>query len=627
MKPSRKCSYSEHFHNFFRSFHCRKLSFTSNTTNPGTPPVPGKANWVYTEATQVSTLRELLQSCARNRAATGGKACHGQIVRVGLQADTLISNMLINMYSKCGLVECARNVFDEMPVRSLISWNTMIGSCTQNGDGGESLGLFVCMQREGARFSEFTISGVLCACAAKCAVLECKQLHAFALKAAMDSNMFVATALLGVYAKSSFIEDASRIFECMPERSAVTWSSMIAAYVQNDLYEEALVLFQRAQTIGLENNQFSMSSVVSACANLAALIEGSQMHAVILKSGLESNIFVASSLIELYAKCGIIREAYTVFSSVEEKNVVLWNAMISGFSKHACCIEAMISFEKMQQMGICPNEITYVSVLSVCGHMGLVEKGWRYFDMMRKEHNLSPNVLHYSCMADVLGRAGLICEARHLLERMPFDATASMWGSLLSSCRIHGNTEIAEVAARHLFEIEPNNAGNHVLLSNTYAATKKWDEVARTRKLLKDSEAKKERGKSWIEVKNKVHIFMVGERSHPRIAKIYSRLEDLLEEMKKLDYKVCTEYDLHDVEEIRKQELLRHHSEKLALTFGLMSLPSCAPIRIMKNLRICGDCHTFMKLASKITAREIIIRDTNRFHHFQNGVCSCGDFW
>ncbi|KAM7463786.1 hypothetical protein LguiA_031907 [Lonicera macranthoides] len=556
-----------------------------------------------------------------------GKACHGQVIQIGLQRDTLTVNMVINMYSKCGLIEHARKMFDEMPERSLVSWNTMVGSYTQNGDEGEALDLFVQMQREGTEFSEFTVSGVLCACAAKFAVLECKQLHAFALKASMDSNTFVGTALLDVYAKCNLIKDAIKVFLDMPEWSATTWSSMAAGYVQNELYEEALVLFHRAQVAGLENNQFIISSVISACAALAALIEGNQVHSVLYKTGFHANIYVASSLVDMYAKCGSIKDAYLVFSCVEEKNVVLLNTMISGFSRHARSVEAMILFEKMQQIGLRPNEVTYVSVLSVCGHKGLVEKGRKYFDMMLKEHNVSPNVFHYSCMVDILSRTGLTSEAKNLIDIMPFDATASMWGSLLASCRVHKNVELAEVCAKYLFEIEPNNAGNHVLLSNIYATSSMWEEVAKARQVLKDSEAKKERGKSWIEIKDKVHTFMAGERIHPKMALIYLKLEDLLEEMKKLGYSGEAEHDLHDVEENRKQELLRHHSEKLAFMYGLMCLPSCAPIRIMKNLRICGDCHLFMKAASRITRREIIVRDTNRFHLFKDGFCSCGEFW
>lgn len=604
----------------------RKFSAISNVKLGGTK-TPVCNFWVDQRVDPVPLLHEILQSCSRTGAIMGGKACHSQIICIGFQANTLTSNMLINMYSKCGLVDCARKVFDEMPERSLVSWNTMIGSLTRSGEERGALGLFLQMQREGNPLSEFTVSSVLCACAGKFAVFECKQLHAFSVKASMDSNVFVGTALLDVYGKCGFIKEASSVFECMPERSLVTWSSMMAGYVQNALYEEALILFHKAQILELEADPFVFSSAICACAGLASLIEGNQVHAVLSKAGFGSNIFINSSLIDMYSKCGAIGEAYTLFQSVEDRNVVLWNAMISGFARHARSLEVMILFEKMQQIGMFPNEVTYISVLSACSHMGLVENGRKYFELMRTEHNVLPNVMHYSTMVDILGRAGLIVAAHNLIEDMPFSATASMWGSLLASCRIHGNLQLAEVAAEHLFELEPDNAGNHILLSNIYAANKKWEEVARTRKVLKESEVKKERGKSWIEVKNTVHSFMVGERNHPRITEIYLKLDDLVKELKKLGYLAKTEDDLHNVEESRKHELLRHHSEKLAVTFGLMCLPLNAPIRIMKNLRICGDCHSFMKLTSRFTGREIIVRDTNRFHHFENGSCSCQDFW
>ncbi|KAF8395426.1 hypothetical protein HHK36_019372 [Tetracentron sinense] len=607
-------------------FHSKSLSGVSSIQSE--TPSSESLVWVGVCWTEVLYLQDLLQRCARKRAAKEGKVCHGRTIQAGLQTDTLTSNILINMYSKCGLVDFARWVFDRMPERSLVSWNTMISSHTRHGEEEEALDLFMQMQREGITPpSEFALSSILCACAAKSAVFECQQLHAFALKNEMVSNVFVGTAVLDVYAKCYLIKDACRIFDRMPDRSAVTWSSMVAGYVQNDLYEEALMLFHRAQIIGLEQTQFTLSAALCACASLAALIEGNQVHAVSIKTGFGSNLFVAASLIDMYAKCGSIEEAYFVFSSVKEKNVVLLNAMISGFSKHARSLEAMILFEKMQQMGISPNEVTYVSVLSACSHMGLVRKGQRYFDLMIREHNVYPNILHYSCLVDILGRAGMTHEAHDLIERLPFDATASMWGSLLASCRIHGNLEVAEVAAKHLFEIEPDNAGNHILLSNIYAEKKRWVEVARARKLLKDNGVKKEMGMSWIEVKGKVHKFVVGEGNHPQIAEIFAKLEDLAAEMMKLGYKAEIEHDLHDVEEDRKEELLRHHSEKLALTFGLIESPPCAPIRIKKNLRICGDCHSFMKFASRITGRKIIVRDTNRFHHFSDGSCSCGDFW
>ncbi|GFP88830.1 pentatricopeptide repeat-containing protein at5g04780 [Phtheirospermum japonicum] len=535
--------------------------------------------------------------------------------------------MLINLYSKCGLVDYARKVFDEMRLRSVVSWNTVIGAHSRNGDGLGALKLFVRMLRQGSEFSEFALSSVLCACASKCLSFESKQLHAFAVKTCMESNAFVGTALLDVYAKCNFVDDALRVFESMREKSDVTWSSMIAGFVQNDLYEEALSLFLWARRSNVETNMFIISSVLSACAALAALIVGKQMHALVYKTGFGRNEYISSSLVDLYAKCGSIKQSYAVFSNVDEKNVVLWNTMISGFARHARPLEAMILFEKMQQTFMSPNEVTYVSVLSACAHMGLSEKGRSYFDSMEKEHNVSPNVFHYSCLVDVLGRAGKINEAKDLIDKMPFEATASMWGSLLASCRVYRNVEIAEVAAEKLFEIEPYNAGNHVLLANVYSANGMWADAANARKLLKSSEAKKERGKSWIEVKDKVHSFMAGDRMHDRVGEIYSRLDELLEEMEVLGFRGSIEHDMHNVEDDYKRELLKHHSEKLAFTFGLMCLPCYVPIRIMKNLRICGDCHEFMKVASVATGREIVVRDNNRFHHFKEGYCSCGEFW
>ncbi|CAK7325203.1 unnamed protein product [Dovyalis caffra] len=502
---------------------------------------------LFFDVTKVSKLHSLLQFCAKNRESIKGKACHGQVIRLGLETDTLTSNMLMNVYSKCGLIRSACKVFDGMPGRSMVSWNTMIGTCVQNGEEEKAIEIFLEMQREGSPCSEFTVSSVICACAAKGGVFLCRQLHAFAIKAVMDANVFVGTALLDVYAKSGLIEEASCVFEGMPERSDVTWSSMVAGYVQNELYEEGLVLFARGKEMGLEYNQFMISSVIRACAGLASLIEGRHVHAIVCRTGFGPNNFVASALVDMYAKCGSIKEAYVVFCDIERKNVVLWNVMISGFAKHACFLEVMNLFEEMQQMGMHPDEVTYASVLSACNHVGLVDKGRSYFELMTREHHLSPNAIHYSCMVDILGRGGPVREAHELMTRMPFAATASMWGSLLASCRIHGNLELAEIAAKKLFEMEPDSGGNYVLLANTYAASKKWEEAAKARKFLKEIEVMKERGKSWIEIKDKVHIFMSDERTHPRITDIYLELDNLLEEMTKVGNKAESDCDLHDL--------------------------------------------------------------------------------
>ncbi|KAF8118834.1 hypothetical protein N665_0002s0143 [Sinapis alba] len=578
---------------------------------------------------KASDFIEILQLCATNRNVLEAKACHGKIIRFELHGDVTLSNVLINSYSKCGgFVELARKVFDGMRERSLVSWNTMISLYTRNKMELEALNVFLEMRKEGVEFSEFTISSVLSACGVNRDALGCKQLHCLSLKACLDTHVYVGTALLDLYAKCGMIKESVQVFEFMQDKSSVTWSSMLAGYVQNKSYEEALLLYRRGQRLSLEQNQFTLSSVICACSNLAGLIEGKQMHAVIHKSGYASNnVFVASSLVDMYAKCGSLRESYVIFSEVKEKNIELWNTIISGFAKHARSKEVMILFEKMQQDGMQPNEVTFSSLLSVCGHTGLVEEGRRLFNFMRTKYGISPNVVHYSCMVDILGRAGLLSEAYELIKSIPFDPTPSIWGSLLASCRVYKNLELAEVAATELFRLEPENAGNHVLLSNIYAAKKQWEEIANSRKLLRDCEVKKVRGKSWIEIKDKVHIFSVGESGHPRIREICLKLESLVIELKKFGYKPSVEHELHDVEEKKKEELLMQHSEKLALVFGIMCLPEGSSVTIMKNLRICVDCHEFMKAASMATRRFIIVRDVNRFHHFSDGQCSCGEFW
>ncbi|WCJ19115.1 Pentatricopeptide repeat (PPR) superfamily protein [Euphorbia peplus] len=518
-----------------------------------------------------------------------------------------------------------------MPETTIVSWNTMISTYAKNGDDQKAFLVFLEMQRQGYPFSGFTLTSLVFACCSRRDPDVCKQLHASSVKTLVDRNPFVATALLDFYAKCGLIDDAVRVFERMPEKSDVTCSSMVAGYVQNQLYEEALALaFSSIAAeelgFGLLCNQFTVSSVISACAGLGSLIQGKQIHLIVCKFGFGANIYVASSLVDMYAKCGSVKEAYATFVDAQGMNLVLWNVMISAFAKHSHSLEVSILFEKMQQIGLRPDEITYVAVLSACSHTGLVDMGQSYFNLMTTQHSISPNAVHYSCMVDILCRAGLTNEAHDLMNNMPFTATASMWGSVLASCRVHRNLELAETAAKILFGMEPDNAGNYVMLSNVYAASKKWKEAAKTRKLMKETEVRKDKGKSWIEIKNTVHTFMSGERMHPRTGDIYIELDKLVEEME-LGYKGEIEYELHDVDENQKRELLKYHSEKLALVFGLMSLPENVPIRIMKNLQICGDCHCFMKLASTITRREIIVRDVNLFHHFTNGCCSCRDFW
>jgi pentatricopeptide repeat protein len=289
--------------------------------------------------------------------------------------------------------------------------------------------------------------------------------------------------------------------------------------------------------------------------------------------------------------------------------------------------EALALFSQMQKAGLKPDAISFIAVLSACSHAGLVDEGREYFNRMSQDYCITPKVEHYSCMADLLGRAGHLGEAVELIDNMPLKPSIQAWGTLLSACRINGNVELAEYLAERIFDIDPENEAYHVLLSNIYAAAGRWDDVTKLRAMMKDSGLKKTPGCSLIQVRNRVYSFLVGDRSHPQSEKIYEMLENLSRQMKEAGYVPDTNVVLHNVEEEVKEDMLSCHSEKLAIAFGLINISPVAPIRIIKNLRVCGDCHSATKFISKIVKREIVVRDANRFHHFKDGLCSCGDYW
>jgi pentatricopeptide repeat protein len=301
--------------------------------------------------------------------------------------------------------------------------------------------------------------------------------------------------------------------------------------------------------------------------------------------------------------------------------------MITAYAQNGYGKEALQIFARMLQAGMKANHITFIGVLSGCNHAGLVDEGCHYFDSMRKDHGIAPIIDHYACMVDLLGRAGHLDKALDLINDMAFEPSATIWGALLGACRIHGNMELGKYAAECLFKLEPHSAGPYVLLSNIYSAAGMWEDAAKIRKLMKQRGVTKKPGYSWIEVNNKVHTFCVADRSNPESEEIYATLERLTEQIKQAGYVPDTNFVLHDVEEEYKEHLLLYHSEKLAIAFGLIHTPPGTPVRVFKNLRVCGDCHTAIKFISSIAGREFVVRDANRFHHIREGSCSCGDYW
>ncbi|XP_057855753.1 putative pentatricopeptide repeat-containing protein At3g13770, mitochondrial [Cryptomeria japonica] len=581
------------------------------------------------------SFASVLTACAsaKTKALGWGKQLHCCMIKsrgTSLpMADLCVDSSLVDMYAKCGSTIDARQVFDEMIERDVISWTVMISGYVQQGQAEEALEVYNRMLLSNMKPNQSTFTSVLKACAriGSTALQLGKQIHASIVKNAFEGDVFVGSTLVDMYAKSGSLEDARQVFDKMPEQDVVSWNGLISAYGKYGTGIHGCHMFVSMLHSGVSPNESTLVAVLNACARLAALELGKQVHSRLIVSGIQYNVVLGNSLVDMYAKCGSIVDARTIFDEMPELDLVSWNTIIQGYAKHGIGKEALLIFDRMQHAGIRPDYITYLGLLSACSHSGLVDEGWHLFHSMSGEYSITPTAEHYACMVDILGRAGRLDEACNFISKMPFKPGASVWGALLSSCRVHGNIELGELAAKHLFELEPKSSASYVMLSSMYAAQGRWEDVEIVRKTMRDRGVKKEPGCSWIEVEKIVYKFFAGDRSHPQTDKIYATLERLALQMKEAGYFLKTSTMFHDVEKEQKDHLLGHHSEKLAIAFGLISTPSGTPLRIFKNLRVCNDCHTASKFISKIAKRNIILRDTNRFHHFTNGVCSCGDYW
>eukprot|EP01018_Ginkgo_biloba_P020997 Gb_22288 [translate_table: standard] len=574
-----------------------------------------------------ATIACVLLACARLGSLQQGKDIHNYVSRSGLSLDGSVANSLVTMYFKCGSIENARQVFYKTSQRDVISWNAMVAGYAQNGRCEEALNIFQEMQWAGVKADSVTITSVLPACAHLTALRQGKEIHNYITRNGFESDVFVGNALIDMYVKCGNMENARQVFDKMPRRDVISFTTVVVGYTQNGHYDEALKLFQQMELAGMKPDSVTIASVLPACTYIAVLQQGKEIHDYIIRRGLDSDVFVGNALIDMYAKCGSIEEARQVFDKMPQRDVVSWSAIIAGYGMHGHGKVALSLFYQMELTGMKPDHITFVAVLSACSHAGMVNEGRQYFDSMSRVYHITPRLEHYTCLVDILGRAGCLDEALDIIQKMPFEPSAGVWGALLGACRIHCNIDLAERVAEHLFNLEPNKSGYYVLLSNIYAVTGRWDDVAKVRTMMKKKGVKKAPGCSWVEAQNRVHAFVVGDKSHPQSTKIYEILESLAREMEKAGYVAKTNFVLHDVEEEEKEHIICGHSEKLAIAFGLISTCPRRPIRVTKNLRVCGDCHTATKFISKIVGREIIVRDANRFHHFKDGLCSCGDYW
>ncbi|WJX54396.1 Putative pentatricopeptide repeat-containing protein [Trifolium repens] len=576
---------------------------------------------------------------------------HGSTVRLGFDSDLYIANALINMYAKfhnlsvtqnAGKVfdvfpqrgkyeiHSVRKVFDRMPVRDVVSWNTVIAGYAQNGMYVEALDMVREMGKNGnLKPDSFTLSSILPIFAEHVDVYRGKEIHGYTVRNGFDGDVFIGSSLVDMYAKCNRLENSLCAFNLLPRKDAISWNSIIAGCVQNGEFDRGLGFFRRMLKENVRPMPVSFSSVIPACAHLTALNLGKQLHGCIIRIGFDDNEFIASSLVDMYAKCGNIKMARYVFDRIEKRDMVAWTAIIMGCAMHGHALDAVSLFDNMLEDGVRPCYVAFMAVLTACSHAGLVDAGWRYFNSMERDFRIAPGLEHYAAVADLLGRAGKLEEAYDFISNMggQVQPTGSVWSTLLAACRAHKSVELAEKVADKLLLIDPENMGAYVLMSNIYSAARRWKDAARLRIRMRKKGLKKTPACSWIEVGNEVHTFMAGDKSHPYYDKINEALTVLLEQMEKEGYVLDTNQVLHDVDEEQKRDLLHNHSERLAIAFGIISTTAGSTIRVIKNIRVCADCHTAIKFIAKIVGREIIVRDNSRFHHFKNGSCSCGDYW
>ncbi len=573
------------------------------------------------------TFAGVLKACLGLEALNAGKSVHGCVLKTRYEQDLYVGVALLELYTKFGDIDGAQRAFEEIPKKDVIPWSFMIARYAQSDRCEEAVDLFCQMRQAFVVPNQFTFASVLQACATMKGLDLGKQIHSHVLRVGFNSDVFVSNALIDVYAKCARMEDSMDLFLESPNRNDVTWNTMIVGYVQSGDGEKALKLFINMLEYQVWATEVTYSSVLRACASLAALDLGVPIHSLTVKTLYDKDTVVGNSLIDMYAKCGSIKDARTVFDMLNERDEVSWNAMISGCSMHGLGREALKVFEMMQNTKCKPNKLTFVGVLSACSNAGLLDQGQAYFNSMVRDYGIEPCIEHYTCMVWLLGRSGHLDKAFKLIEEIPFEPSVMVWRALLGACVIHNDVELGRISAQRVFEMEPQDEATHVLLSNIYATAQRWGNVASVRKNMKRKGVKKEPGLSWIENQGIVHYFTVGDTSHPDMKLINGMLESLKMKTRKAGYVPNHDAVLVDVDDDEKEHLLWVHSERLALAYGLIKMPSGSPIRIIKNLRICVDCHAAMKLISKVVQRDIIVRDMNRFHHFQDGICCCGDYW
>ncbi|XP_071689992.1 pentatricopeptide repeat-containing protein At3g03580 isoform X2 [Rutidosis leptorrhynchoides] len=572
------------------------------------------------------TVTSVLRACSHIRDLESGKFVHNYMIVNGYECDTTTSNILIDMYAKCGCFPAAKEVFDKMKSNDVSSWNTLISGYIKASKYEEAVLTFSKM-KVNIKPDMITYVTILPMCTLLRSLNLVMQLHCDTFKTGFNESIIVRNSLIDVYAKCGKINDALNEFENMKECDIISWNTIIAACARSEEYDLGFRMISRMRIEGMLPNVATILSTLPLCSTLEAKRQGKEIHGFVLKSGFQPHVPIGNALIEMYSRCGNLRNSIIVFEHMKNKDVVTWTTLIYAYGMYGEGKLAITSFENMKATGIIPDEIAFLAIIFACSHSQLVEKGRFYFDQMKMDYNIDPKIEHYACVVDLLSRSGNLSDAEKFVLSMPIKPDVSIWGSLLGACRASGHKEIAERASKSIIELNSDNAGYYVLVSNVYASLGKWDEVRKVRKSIKTRGLKKDAGCSWLDINRKIYAFSSGNKSFEQYEEVKKLLEVLGDLIAKEGYVGNLKSVLHYVDADEKREILCGHSERLAIAFGLLNTKPGTPLQIMKNLRVCEDCHIVTKYISKVVQREFLVRDANRFHLFKNGSCSCGDYW
>ncbi|GAY47298.1 hypothetical protein CUMW_103490 [Citrus unshiu] len=568
-----------------------------------------------------------LKACSRIRALEEGEQIHAQILKSGFGCRQLVTNTLIHLYANCGRIDIARKMFDRMSNRDVFSWNSMFSGYVKTECWREIVDLFNEMRDLGVKFDEVTLINVLMACGRLADIELGGWISEYMEEKELNGNVKLMTAVVDMYAKCGHVDKARRLFEQMNIKDVVAWSAMISGYSQARRCKEALGVFHDMQMANVVPNEVTMVSVLSCCAVLGALETGKWVHLYVKKKRMELTITLGTALMDFYAKCGLIENAVEVFKKMPLKNVFSWTVLIQCLASNGQGERALETYYIMREKNIEPNDVAFIAVLSACSHVGMVDEGRELFVSMSRDFDLEPRMEHYGCMVDILGRAGLIEEAYQFIKNMPIPPNPVIWRTLLAACRAHKNVKVGEESLKNLVTLEPMHSGDYILLSDIYASVGRCEDALRVMNQMREQGIKKTPGCSLIELDGEIYEFLAEDNMCPHFKEVYDATENMMKRIKSAGYVPNTADARLDAEEDDKEASVAHHSEKLAIAFGLIRASPGTTIRISKNLRVCTDCHNATKIISKVFNREIVVRDRTRFHHFKEGSCSCNDYW